>query len=101
MRPTPQAPRRKRVKGQWMRLRDSQLLAAYMDNADFTQSRLARYAECSRQFVHMLLTGKRRTCTEKIAARIEEALRVLPGTLFADEKSPTSATAVARKKTAA
>jgi transcriptional regulator with XRE-family HTH domain len=101
MRPTAQAPRRKRVKGQWMRLRDPDLLARYMENADFNQARLARYAECSRQFISLLLKGERRTCTEKIADRIEEALRVLPNTLFVDEKSPGIATSVGRKGTAA
>lgn len=80
--------RRRRSKGRWMRLRSPQLLAAYMDANDFSQARLARYAGCSRQFVHLLLKGDRTTCTREIGTRIEEALRVLPDTLFVPSVSP-------------
>jgi transcriptional regulator with XRE-family HTH domain len=66
-----------------MRLRDPQLLADYMALGDFTQSRLARRAGCSRQFVWQLLNDPaKRTCTDEVAERIEEALSVRPGTLF-------------------
>lgn len=80
--------RRKRSKGRWMRLRDPKLLADYMKAGDFSQARLGRYAQCSRQFIHLLITGQRRTCTQAVARRIEEALRVLPGTLFEAHVSP-------------
>lgn len=73
-----------------MQVRDPDLLVRYMDNAGFSQARLARYVGCSRQFIHMLVTGDRRTCTKQIAGLIEEALRVLPGTLFVGKTSPTS-----------
>ncbi|TDH48714.1 XRE family transcriptional regulator [Mycobacterium eburneum] len=73
-----------------MRVRDADLLVRYMENADFSQSRLSRYCGCSRQFIHMLVTGQRTTCTRQIADLIEEALRVLPGTLFVAHKSPTT-----------
>lgn len=82
------ATRRRRSKGRWMRLRSPQLLAAYMDANDFSQARLARYAGCSRQFIHLLLKGERTTCTKEIGTRIEEALRVLPDTLFVPSVSP-------------
>lgn len=65
-----------------MRLRNPKLLADYMAAGDFSQARLARYVGCSRQFIHLLLTGQRSTCTVEVARRIEEAMRVLPGTLF-------------------
>jgi hypothetical protein len=81
-----------------MQVRDPDLLVRYMENADFTQARLARYCGCSRQFIHLLVTGERRTCTRQIGDLIEEALRVLPGTLFVDRKSPTLTTPDARKK---
>jgi plasmid maintenance system antidote protein VapI len=61
-----------------------------MQVQDCSQSRLARQAQCSRQFVHMLLTGQRRSCNDDIAARIEDCLGVLPGTLFAPSVSPTT-----------
>ena len=70
-------------KGLWMKLRDPQLLADYMAVLDFTQSRLARRAGCSRQFVWQLLNDPaKRTCSDDVARRIEEALSVRPGTIF-------------------
>lgn len=93
--------RRKRSKGVWMQLRDPDLLARYMENADFSQSRLARYAGTSRQFIHLLVTGQRNTCTKQVGELIEEALRVLPGTLFVPRKSPTTTRRVSKKETAA
>lgn len=90
------AARRRRSKGRWMQVRDTELLVKYMENADFSQARLARYCGCSRQFIHLLVTGERRTCTKQIGDLIEEALRVLPGTLFVAQKSPTTTTRVKR-----
>lgn len=84
-----------------MQLRDPDLLAAYMKNADFSQSRLARYAGTSRQFIHLLVTGQRRTCTKQVGELIEEALRVLPNTLFVPQKSPTRDQKVPNGETAA
>ena len=84
-----------------MQVRDPELLVAYMDNADFSQARLARYVGCSRQFIHMLVTGERTTCTRQVGELIEEALRVLPGTLFVAKRSPTRTTKVNRPKTRA
>lgn len=94
-------PRRKRRKGIWMRLRDAELLAKWMEEKDFSQARLARYADCKRQFIWQLLHGQRRTCTRPIARRIEEALGVVEGTLFLEEKSPTSKPSVSQQETAA
>jgi hypothetical protein len=82
-----------------MKLRDRELLAAYMAQKDFSQARLGRYAECKRQFIWALLHGDRNTCTEGVAKRIEEALGLLKGTLFEDSKS--SATGPTVKKQAA
>lgn len=93
--------RRRRSKGRWMRLRNPQLLADYMKANDFTQARMARYAGCSRQFIHMLLNGERSTCTAEVGSRIEEAVRVLPGTLFDRNVSPASTRIASRKVTAA
>lgn len=78
-----------------MRLRDIELLVGYMAREDMSQARLGRFADCSRQFVHMLITGERTTCTPEVAARIEEALGVLPSTLFAPSVSPVRGRGVA------
>lgn len=83
-----------------MRLRSPQLLADYMDASDFSQARLARYAGCSRQFIHMLLKGERTTCTREIGTRIEEGLRVLPETLFVVSMSPDARQSVASARRA-
>ncbi len=88
--------RRKRAKGRWMRLRDAELLMRYMQAQQFSQARLGRYAGVSRQFVNQLVHGERRTCTPQVGRLIEEALSVLPGTLFVPELSPTTNTTVGR-----
>lgn len=91
--------RRKRAKGRWMRLRDAELLANYMKASDFSQARLGRYAQVSRQFINQLLRGERRTCTREVGQRIEEALRVLPGTLFVPKESLVVRRSVSRNRT--
>lgn len=93
--------RRRASKGRWMQLRDPKLLAGYMQMNDFTQARLGRYAGCSRQFIHMLVSGEKKTCTKAVGERIEEALRVLPGTLFLDSVSSQERPAVKARKVAA
>lgn len=92
--------RRRRSRGRWMRLRNPKLLADYMKANDFTQARLARYAGCSRQFIHMLLNGERTTCTVEVGRRIEEAMRVLPDTLFVRSVSPEARLSVKPERTA-
>lgn len=96
---TTNKPRRKRPKGEWMRLRDPDLLVAHMKHADYSQARLGRHAETSRQFIYKLVSGQARTCTPRVGQRIEEALGVLPGTLFVLEKSTSTKQSVARKGT--
>lgn len=93
--------RRKRSKGRWMKLRDPSLLARYMEAKEFSQARLGRYAGVSRQFVNQLVHGERRTCTPQVGRLIEEALSVLPGTLFLPELSPTTNTSVKRSASTA
>ncbi len=84
-----------------MRLRNPKLLVDYMKANDFTQARLSRYAGCSRQFIHMLVSGERTTCTTEVGRLIEEALRVLPGTLFDPSGSPVRRPSVKRARTPA
>ena len=84
-----------------MKLSNPELMQQYMAARDFSQARLGRYAGCSRQFIHQLLKGEAATCTPQIAERIEEALSLLPGTLFVDPASPAKRQTVARKRTAA
>lgn len=82
-----------------MKLKEPQLLAAYMKAEGFSQARLARYAECSRQFIWALLNGDRSTCTKEVGERIEEALGVLPGTLFLSSVSSGERQVVKARKT--
>ncbi|MDY6054376.1 helix-turn-helix transcriptional regulator [Micrococcus sp.] len=81
--------RRRKAKGRWMQIRDHELLVRYMEDRGMSQARLGRYAETSRQFIHQLTTGEKRTCTPQVADRIEEALGLLKGTLFVPHESPT------------
>jgi transcriptional regulator with XRE-family HTH domain len=83
-----------------MRLRDPKLLRSLMSAQDRTQSDLARQANCSRQFIHMLLTGKRRSCTDDVATAIEGSLSLLPGTLFMADVSSTKGQNVAEEAVA-
>ena len=92
--------RLRRAKGKWMKLTSATLLAGYMERHDFSQARLGRYAGCSRQFIHQLLNGESTTCTPELAAYIEEALGVIPGTLFVDPKSTLTRPSVASRSTA-
>lgn len=93
--------RRKRSRGIWMQVRDPALLVKYMVKNDFSQARLARYCGCSRQFIFMLVNGERKTCTKQMGDLIEEALDVLPETLFVGKKSPTVRPKVAKRATKA
>lgn len=80
-----------------MKLRDADLLRRYMEERDMSQARLGRYAECSRQFIYMLVSGQKTSCTPEVAKRIEEALGVLSGTLFDPKESPSTRHNVKRR----
>lgn len=82
-----------------MKLKDKDLLVAHMKHGDFTQARLARAAGCTRQFVQQLTSGGKTSCREITGSRIEEALDVLPGTLFLRQQSTVDRPSVARRKT--
>lgn len=84
-----------------MRIRDRELLIRQMHYRDMSGARLARSSECSRQFISFLCTGKKTTCTPKLARLIEEALDVAPGTLFVESKSCDSGLQVTSRATAA
>lgn len=100
--PTASLPRhRKRVKGIWMQVRDTELFQRYMDAAGFSQSALADAVGYDRQYIHMLYHGRRKSCGKRLAQLIEAELKVLPGTLFVAHKSPTTKRPVTRKGTAA
>ena len=81
-----------------MRLTNPELLKRYMTAHDFSQARLGRYAGCSRQFIWKLLNDPEvTTCTPEIGRRVEEALSLLPGTLFMPSVSPDKRVEVTRK----
>lgn len=90
---------RRTPRSRWMKLRDPSLLVAHMKHHDFTQARLARAAGCSRQFIHLLVTGQKKSCSDRIGARIEQALDVPPTTLFLPMKSPVARPMVKRAAT--
>jgi DNA-binding XRE family transcriptional regulator len=63
-------------------LRDTKLLADYLEHRKTSQASLARAAKVSRQFIHQLTTGDKTSCTVETAHAIEEHLGLIPGTLF-------------------
>ena len=83
-----------------MQLRDPELLRRYMRSQCCSQSRLAAMAGVKRQFIHRLYHGHANACSERVAARIEDTLRVLPGTLFLADWSSTTDTSVVRRQRA-
>lgn len=91
--------RRKQAKGKWMNLVDPGLLSIHMEHRKISQSRLAEYAGCSRQFVYQLLKGERKSCTPKLAAAIEEVLNVPKGAIFVAEATHAKGHAVSRSLT--
>lgn len=77
-----------------MRLKNPELLRLLMKQHDFSLARLARYAGCSKGFISHLLSGRRKTCTAPLGARISEALQVPVDVLFDVIASPTGGQAV-------
>jgi transcriptional regulator with XRE-family HTH domain len=88
-------------KGTWMRLRSPDTLRALMAQYDFSLGRLARYADCSKGFISHLLSGRRSSCTPKLAERLAEALHVPTEVLFEARVSSDSGADVNAKGTAA
>lgn len=83
-----------------MQLRDPALLKTYMDARDFGYARLGRYAGVSRQFIWQLVNDPlQRTCSREVGRLVEEALSVLPGTLFMDSVSGGAQQSAARHVT--
>lgn len=72
-----------------MRLRSPATLRALMEQYEFSLSRLARYADCSKGFISHLLAGRRSSCTAQLAERIAEALNVPTEVLFEARMPPT------------
>lgn len=93
------SPRRRRrtTKGRWMKLRDPQLLINWMEERKRKQSDIAKFAGVSRQFIHLLVTGQRSTCTPAVGREIERALSVVEGTLFVEHESPVTRQKVAHR----
>lgn len=69
-------------RGTWMTLISVDNLRELMERKDFTMARLARYAGVSRQFIHQVLKGQKKSMTPRVAENIAEALDVPLGVLF-------------------
>ncbi|WP_423488025.1 helix-turn-helix domain-containing protein [Mycobacteroides sp. PCS013] len=61
---------------------DGPLLVAYLRRSGLSQAALARQVACSRQMIHLLVSGKRSSCTPAMVASIERVLGVATGTLL-------------------
>lgn len=87
-------------KGSWMRLQSADTLKALMQQHDFSMARLARYAGCSKTFIHGLCSGEKRSCTPQLGERIAEALDVPVRVLFVVEGSSNSLRNIRNRVTA-
>ena len=76
----------------WVRLIDRQTLIRYKKHRGFTNETLA--IECGtkrhRSAISHLCGGQRETCSPELAAKIEKALNVPPGSLFVTEVATAS-----------
>ena len=84
-----------------MRVRDADLLKAYITQPDVGYARAGRYADCSRQFVWQLANGDKQTCSDEVGERLEELTGVLAGTLFVREGSRVTRRSVTGRETTA
>lgn len=78
-----------------MRLKSPEILRAFMRQKNFSMSRLARYADCSKAMIGYLCAGEKQgrpflTCSEPLAESIAEALDVPVEALFDREASAVS-----------
>jgi transcriptional regulator with XRE-family HTH domain len=80
-----------------MKLRSTQILVAFMESKNFSVTRLAQYAGCSRSMIGHLRSGEKSSCTPGLAERIAEALDVPLVALF-EERAPTSSRQIAPRR---
>lgn len=93
--------RKRWPRGTWMRLRSPDTLRALMKQDNFSLGRLAVYSSCSKGFISHLLSGRRSSCSPKLAVRIAEALNVPLEVLFEAKASTSSMPNDRQKGTAA
>lgn len=74
-------------KGTWMRLTSPDTLKALINQRGFSYDQLARYAGCSKSFISHLTSGRKNTCTPRLAERIAEALSVPREIVFVESTS--------------
>lgn len=82
--------RRRWPKGTWMKLTSAATLRALMAQRGLSLDRLARYAGCSKSFISHLTSGRKTTCTPRLAGEIAEALSVPLEILFVPSTSAAS-----------
>ena len=80
--------------GQWMRLRSRGELIARMEQRNVSVRELARWAACHPSMIGHLRSGLLGSCSSRLAARIEKALDVEPGTLFEHPAVPPTRSSV-------
>lgn len=64
--------------GVYMHLTDPDALRDWLNHKGMSYEDLGRAVGCSKQFIGMLATGRKRTCTPALAARIEQVLLAAP-----------------------
>lgn len=87
--------RKRWPKGTWMRLVSADRLRSFVGpepEKKMSGRKLARYADVHPSFVDHLLSGRRRSCTPKVAERFAEALEVPLDILFVPMTSSADTT---------
>lgn len=80
-----------------MRLRSPDTMRALMGQYHMSLGTLADYSGCSKGFISHLLSGRRSSCTTKLAERIAMALHVPVLVLF-EARQSTNSTSSDRQK---
>ena len=94
--------RRRWPKGTWMRLRNPDLLRAFLgdkkDGKKMSQRELADFVDCHPSMINHLTSGRAASCTPELAERIAKVLGVPLDVLFEARKASASSTRTARQK---
>lgn len=93
------AKKRRWPQGAWMKLTSPATLKALMEQKSFSYERIARYAGCSKSMISHLTSGRKSTCTPRLAENIAEALEVPLEILFVPSLSTDAGRSVSGSMT--
>jgi transcriptional regulator with XRE-family HTH domain len=83
-----------------MQLQSGDTLRALIRQRGYSMAQVARYAGCSKAFVHGLCSGAKQSCSVQLGRRIAEVLDVPFELLFAVDESRDATRKINQKLTA-